>query len=115
MNMFRSPFKKRKTRHTEIDDEDVKASTLKQGKYASYTFWVTTIGVLVAIAGVVVALRAYIDQSTQAPSPTLQSSSARQEPFTPTVKRAKPADDSSAQTGLPASGCYDGDTPTPCD
>ena len=113
--MFRSPFKKRKTRHTEIDDEDVKASTLKQGKYASYTFWVTTIGVLVAIAGVVVALRADIDQSTQAPSPTLQSSSARQEPFTPTVKRAKPADDSSAQTGLPASGCYDGDTPTPCD
>ena len=116
MNTIRFPFKKRKTQHTEIDDEDVKASTLKQGKYTSYTFWVTTIGVLATIAGLVLALLTYIHQSPRVPSPTLQSSSTQQEPLAPSVEpQAGPTDESSARTDSPASGCYDGDTPTPCD
>ena len=116
MNTFRFPFKKRKTQYTKIDDEDVKASNLKQGKYTPYTFWATTIGALAAVAGVVVALLPYIHQPAQAPSPTLQSSSTQQEPLTPSIEpQAAPTDESSAQAGSSASGCYDGNTPTPCD
>ena len=116
MNILRLPFKKRKTQHNEIDDEDVKASTLKQGKYASYTFWVTTLGVLATIAGVALAFLTYIHQSPQAPAPTLQSPPTQQEPLTRSIgPQAGPADESSAQADSPASGCYDGATPTPCD
>ena len=116
MNTFRFPFKKRKTQYTKIDDEDVKASTLKQGKYTPYTFWATTIGALAATAGAVVALLPYIHQPAQAPSPTLQSSSTQQEPLTPSIEpQAAPTDESSAQAGSPVSGCYDSNTPTPCD
>ena len=116
MSILRFPFKKRKTQRNEIDDEDVKASTLKQGKYAPYTFWVTTIGVLATIAGLAPALLPYIHQSPQVPSPTLQSSPTQQEPLTRTIEpQAGPADESSAQADPPASGCYDGATPTPCD
>lgn len=60
---------------------------------------------------------ALIDKFRGQPSPgSLQSSSSESPSTSPAIEpHSATANESSTQTGSPVSGCYDGDTPTPCD
>ena len=60
---------------------------------------------------------ALIDKFRGQPSPgSLQSPSSESPSTSPAIEpHSATANESSTQTGSPVSGCYDGDTPTPCD
>ena len=120
MKIFRSKAGHTSDKPHIVTDQKSKAAAVEQLKYNKRSVWVAAIGIVVSamITIGLFALDKMTDhQQTEQSSPVSLQPSPSEHPATSSTTETAPAStgENSAQTGLPASGCYDGDTPTPCD
>ena len=120
MKIFRSKAGHTSDKPRIVTDQESKAAAVEQLKYNKRSVWVAAIGIVVSamITIGLFALDKMTDhQQTEQSSPTSPQPSSSEHPATSPTTETAPAstDENSAQAGSPVSGCYDGDTPTPCD
>ena len=116
MKVFRSKTDNTSDKPRIVTEQESRAATVEQAKDSKrgVTVGIASLAVTatIGIASLATTWLTYSQQAEQ-PSPgPLQSPSSESPAIEP---HSAAANESSTQTGSPVSGCYDGDTPTPCD
>ena len=120
MKVFRSKTDNTSDKPRIVTEQESKAATVEQAKDSKRGVKVgiasLAVTATIGIASLAITWLTYSQQAEQ-PSPgSLQSPSSESPSTSPAIEpHSAAADESSTQTGSPVSGCYDGDTPTPCD
>ena len=120
MKVFRSKTDKTSDKPRIFTEQESRAATVEQAKDSKRGVKVgiasLAVTATIGIASLAITWLTYSQQAEQ-PSPgSLQSPSSESPSTSPAIEpHSAAADESSTQTGSPVSGCYDGDTPTPCD
>ena len=120
MKIFRSKAEHASDEPRFFTEQESRAATVEQAKDSKRGVKVgiasLAVTATIGIASLAITWLTYSQQAEQ-PSPgSLQSPSSESPSTSPAIEpHSAAADESSTQTGSPVSGCYDGDTPTPCD
>ena len=120
MKVFRSKTDNTSDKPRIVTEQESRAATVEQAKDSKrgVTVGIASLAVTatIGIASLATTWLTYSQQAEQ-PSPgSLQSPSSESPSTSPAIEpHSATANESSTQTGSPVSGCYDGDTPTPCD
>ncbi len=119
MKIFRSKAEHASDEPRFFTEQESRAATVEQAKDSKRGVRATIINIaltaVIGIASLAIAWLTYSLQTEQSSPTSLQSSPSDRLPTSPaTEPRPASTTESSAQTGSSASGCYDGDTPTPC-
>lgn len=119
MKVFRSKTDNTSDKPRIVTEQESRAATVEQAKDSKRGVKVglasLAVTATIGIASLAITWMTYSQQAEQ-PSPgSLQSSSSESPSTSPAIEpHSAAANESSTQTGSPVSGCYDGDTPTPC-
>lgn len=120
MKVFRSKTDNTSDKPRIVTEQESRAATVEQAKDSKrgVTVGIASLAVTatIGIASLATTWLTYSQQAEQ-PSPgSLQSPSSESPSTSPAIEpHSATANESSTQTGSPVSGCYDGNTPTPCD
>ena len=120
MKIFRSKAGHTSDKPRIFTEQESRAATVEQAKDSKRGVKVgiasLAVTATIGIASLATTWLTYSQQAEQ-PSPgSLQSPSSESPSTSPAIEpHSATANESSTQTGSPVSGCYDGDTPTPCD
>ena len=120
MKVFRSKTDNTSDKPRIVTEQESRAATVEQAKDSKRGVKVgiasLAVTATIGIASLATTWLTYSQQAEQ-PSPgSLQSSSSESPSTSAAIEpHSAAANESSTQTGSPVSGCYDGDTPTPCD
>ena len=120
MKVFRSKTDNTSDKPRIVTEQESRAATVEQAKDSKRGVKVgiasLAVTATIGIASLATTWLTYSQQAEQ-PSPgSLQSPSSESPSTSPAIEpHSATANESSTQTGSPVSGCYDGDTPTPCD
>ena len=120
MKIFRSKAEHASDEPRFFTEQESRAATVEQAKDSKRGVKVgiasLAVTATIGIASLATTWLTYSQQAEQ-PSPgSLQSPSSESPSTSPAIEpHSATANESSTQTGSPVSGCYDGDTPTPCD
>ena len=120
MKVFRSKTDNTSDKPRIVTEQESRAATVEQAKDSKRGVKVgiasLAVTATIGIASLAITWLTYSQQAEQPSSGSLQSPSSESPSTSPAIEpHSAAADESSTQTGSPVSGCYDGDTPTPCD
>ena len=120
MKIFRSKAGHTSDKPRIFTEQESRAATVEQAKDSKRGVKVgiasLAVTATIGIASLAITWLTYSQQVGQPSSGSLQSPSSESPSTSPAIEpHSAAADESSTQTGSPVSGCYDGDTPTPCD
>lgn len=120
MKIFRSTTDTTSDKPRIFTEQDSRAATVEQAKDSKRGVRATIINIAltaaIGIASLAIAWLTYSLQTEQSSPTSLQPSISDHPTISPTTETTPAStDEESSQTTSPASGCYDGATPTPCD